>query len=131
MSDSVLIILIHQAIFQGMFFAKNISLRRRLGMPIRGMDREATLSIGFFTLFIVISLLLGLFEEPLGTFNLLTRTGALTITLALLSMNLLVGAESLIGLKDSCRVGVLENQQTDLIEEEIYRSQGIHTSSPI
>lgn len=121
MSGSVLIILIHQTIFQGMFFAKSISLRRRLEMPIRGRNREATLSVGFFALFIIISLLLGLFENPPGTFNLLTRTSALTIALALLSINLLVGAASLIGLKDSWRVGVLEEQQTDLIKEGIYR----------
>ena len=34
MSGSVIIILVHQTIFQGMFFAKNISLGRRL----RGAD---------------------------------------------------------------------------------------------
>ncbi len=121
MGSSGVIILIHQTIFQGMFFAKNILLRRRLGIPIRGSNREATMSVVFFALFIIISLLLGLFEDPLGTFNLLTRTSALTITLALLSVNLLVGAASLIGLKDSWRVGVLEDQQTGLIEEGIYR----------
>jgi len=121
MGSSGVIILIHQTIFQGMFFAKNILLRRRLGIPIRGSNREATMSVVFFALFIIISLLLGLFEDPLGTFNLLTRTSALTITLALLSVNLMVGAASLIGLKDSWRVGVLEDQQTDLIEEGIYR----------
>jgi protein-S-isoprenylcysteine O-methyltransferase Ste14 len=121
MSGSVLIILIHQTIFQGMFFAKNISLRRRLGIPIRGRNREATLSVGFIVLFILISLLFSLFDAPFGTFNLLSRTSALTITFALLSMNLLVGIASLIGLKDSWRVGVIENQQTDLIERGIYR----------
>jgi len=121
MSGSVLIVLIHQTIFQGMFFAKNISLRRRLGIPIRGSNREAIMSVVFIALFIFISLLLGLFDAPFGTFNLLTRTTALTITLTLLSMNLLVGAASLIGLKDSWRVGVLEEQRTDLIEEGVYR----------
>jgi protein-S-isoprenylcysteine O-methyltransferase Ste14 len=120
MSDSVLIILIHQTIFQGMFFAKNISLRRRLGMPIRGRNREATLSVGFIILFILISLLLGLFDAPYGTFNLLKRTSALAVTLTLLVTNLLVGIASLIGLRDSWRVGVLEDQQTDLIEKGIY-----------
>jgi len=121
LSGSVLIILIHQTIFQGMFFAKNISLRRRLGVPIRGRNREATLSVVFIALFILISLLLGLFDAPFGTFNLLTRTAALIITLVFLSMNLLVGAASLRGLRDSWRVGVLEDQQTDLIEEGVYR----------
>lgn len=120
MTGSVLIILIHQTIFQGMFFAKNISLRRRLGMPIRGSNREATMSVVFFALFIIISILLGLFDAPLGTFKLLKRTSSLAVALALLVMNLLVGVASLIGLRDSWRVGVLEDQQTDLIEGGIY-----------
>ena len=121
MGCSVLIILIHQTIFQGMFFSKNILLRRRLGIPSRGRNREATMSVVFFALFIIISILFGLFNTPFGTFNLLTRTTALTIALMLLAMNLLVGAASLIGLKDSWRVGVLEEQRTDLIEGGIYR----------
>ena len=120
MSGSALIILIHQTIFQGMFFAKNISLRRRLRTPIRGSNREATMSVVFFALFIIISLLLGLLDAPLGTFYLLTKTGALIVALMLLAVNLLVGVASLVGLMDSWRVGVLEDQQTDLIEAGIY-----------
>jgi protein-S-isoprenylcysteine O-methyltransferase Ste14 len=121
MSSSVLIILIHQIIFQGMFFAKNISLRRKLGIPIRGRNREATMSVVFFALFIIISLLLGSLDAPFGTLNLLTKSSVLTIALTLLAMNLLVGVASLIGLKDSWRLGVLEDQKTDLIEGGIYR----------
>ena len=78
------------------------------------------MSVVFFALFIIISILLGLFDAPFGTFNLLTRTTALAVALTLLVTNLLVGAASLIGLKDSWRVGVLEDQQTDLIEGGIY-----------
>ncbi len=121
MYDSVLVILIHQTIFQGMFVAKNISLRHRLGIPVRGRNREANLSIIFFSLFIALSILLGLFDKPFGTVNLAARTTALGVALALLAVNVLVGAASLIGLRDSWRVGVLENQQTDLIEGGIYR----------
>jgi hypothetical protein len=47
-----------------MFFAKNIALRGKLGMPIRGRNREANLSIVFFGLFIIVSLLLGVFDAP-------------------------------------------------------------------
>ncbi|MCJ7683226.1 MAG: isoprenylcysteine carboxylmethyltransferase family protein [Desulfobacteraceae bacterium] len=121
MKGSVLIILFHQIIFQGMFFAKNISLRRKLGMPIRGRNREANLSIGFFGLFTILSVFLGLFNAPLGTVNLVAGSTALITVLALLAVNLLVGAASLTGLRDSWRVGVLEDQQTDLIEGGIYR----------
>lgn len=104
-----------------MFFAKNILLRRRLGKPIRGGNREANLSIGFIGLFITLSILLGLFDAPLGMVHFVTRSTALTVALTLLAVNLLGGAASLIGLKDSWRVGVLEGQETALIEEGIYR----------
>ena len=113
--------MIHQSVFQGMFFAKNILLRRKLGKPIRGGNREANLSIGFFSLFIALSVLLGLSSTPLGMVHLVARNTALTIALALLSLNLLVGAVSLAGLKDSWRVGVLEDQETELIDDGIYR----------
>lgn len=115
-----LIIVIHQIVFQGMFFAKNISLRRRLGMPIRGRNREAILSVVFIGLFILLSVVLALLDSPFGTVAVLTRNAALTIALVHLAVNLLVGAASLVGLKDSWRVGVLEDQQTELVEGGIY-----------
>lgn len=104
-----------------MFFVKNISLHRRLGMPIRGRNREANLSLGFFSLFIIVSVVLGLFDAPFGTVNLVGTSTALAVALALLAVNLLVGAASLVGLRDSWRVGVLEDRQTELIEGGIYR----------
>ena len=121
MRSSVLIIVIHQVIFQGMFFAKNIALRRRLGMPIRGKNREAAFSIAFVGLFILVSVVLGLLDAPRGTVAFLPRNAALALALALLAVNLLVGAAALIGLRDSWRVGVLEDQHTDLVEGGMYR----------
>jgi len=44
----------------------------------------------------------------------------LAIALTLLVINLFVGVASLIGLRDSWRVGVMEDQQTDLIKGGIY-----------
>lgn len=121
MSVAVAIILTHQLAFQGMFFAKNILLQRRLGVSIRGENPEARLSIVFFALFILCSVLLGLSNDSFGTVELLARNTALTIALVLLAVNLLIGAASLVGLGDAWRVGVLEDQQTDLVERGIYR----------
>jgi protein-S-isoprenylcysteine O-methyltransferase Ste14 len=121
MSGSAIIILIHQIIFQGMFFIKNISLHRKLRTPIRGGNREAILSVGFIIIFILISFLLSLFKSPFGTFNLLKRSSTLAVALTLIVANLLIAVASLMGLRDSWRVGVLEDQQTDLIEKGIYR----------
>ncbi len=122
MKGPLLIILTHQIVFQGMFFAKNISLRRRLRMPIRGRNREANLAAGFFGLFIIFSVLLGLSDAPPGTVNQVAGSTATAVALSLLAVNLFVGAASLVGLRDSWRVGVLEDQHTDLIEGWIYRS---------
>jgi len=121
MRTSALIIMIHQVVFQGMFFAKNISLRRKLRVPLRGRNREAILAIGFISLFLLSSIVLASLEAPMGTVAVLTTSGALAIALSLLAMNLVVGAASLVGLRDSWRVGVLEDQHTDLVEEGIYR----------
>ena len=121
MSESLTIIVIHQIVFQGMFFAKNRYLSRKLGLPIRGKNREARASVVFFFLFIACSILLALFSVPLATVDLLEHGSARAIALVLLTVNTLIGAASLKGLKDSWRVGVLENQQTELIEEGIYR----------
>lgn len=121
MSEYALIIIIHQIIFQSLFFAKNILLRRKLGTTIRGRNREADLSIGFFAVFIITSFLLSLFSNSAGTINLLANNTASTFALVLLAINLLIGSASLIGLKDSWRVGILHNQQTDLIETGIYQ----------
>ena len=60
MNESTSLILLHQLLFQGMFFAKNISLQRKLGIPIRGFNLEANLSIAFFVLFIAAAIYLSL-----------------------------------------------------------------------
>ena len=78
------------------------------------------MSIIFFSIFIIVSILLGLIDATFGTFHLLTKTNALIVSIILLVINVLVGMASLIGLKDSWRVGVLEDQQTSLIETGIY-----------
>lgn len=121
MNGSVIIILIHQFVFQGMFFTKNILLGRRLGRPIRGMNQEANLSIGFIGLFITLSILLALFDATFGTVHIAAGSTALSVALSLLTVSIFGAAASLIGLKDSWRVGVLEGQETDLIEQGIYR----------
>ena len=41
MTHDTWLIVLHQLLFQGMFFAKNILLERRLGQPIRGFNPEA------------------------------------------------------------------------------------------
>lgn len=121
MRSSAIIILSHQIVFQGLFIAKNILLRQKLGMAVRGRNQEANLSIVFFCLYITVSFLFSLINVSFGTVSLISKTVATAAALILLAVNLLIGTASLIGLKDSWRVGILEDQQTDLIEGGIYR----------
>jgi len=45
----------------------------------------------------------------------------MVVGLGLLALNLIISAVSLMGLKDSWRVGVLEDQKTELVATGIYR----------
>jgi protein-S-isoprenylcysteine O-methyltransferase Ste14 len=120
-SESTLIVLIHQIVFQGMFFAKNVFLRIKLGVTVRGRNREANISIVFFVLFIIVSFFLAEADIPFGTVGLISRAIARAVSIALLAVSLLIETTSFIGLGDSWRVGVLEDQETVLVEAGIYR----------
>jgi protein-S-isoprenylcysteine O-methyltransferase Ste14 len=119
-SEQALIILLHQLLFQGMFLAKNVALRRKLGQPIRGSNSEANLAIASLVLFIGLALLLALTDSAVGRVELLTAPVALSLCLALLAANLLIGLASLKQLGDSWRVGVIDGQRTELVQDGIY-----------
>lgn len=121
MNDAVLVIVVHQLLYQGMFFTKNALLRRRLGQPIRGRNPEATLSISFFAGFIALSLWLAYSGSDWGRYPRLSDDAALLLSLPLLAANLVIGLVSLRDLGDSWRVGVIEEQQTALVDTGIYR----------
>lgn len=116
-----IIILIHQLIFQGMFAVKNIFVLRKTGLQIRGRNIEASLSIGFFILFIVLTLAMGFLETSWGKISILNDFTAAILGCLILVFSLLVSAASLINMKDSWRIGVVEDQKTNLITSGIYR----------
>ena len=120
MTSDTWLILLHQLVFQGMFFTKNILLRRRLGQPIRGYNLEANLSIAFFVIFIGVALWLSL--GP-GSHRATGLAGGAAQAIAGLFMlaSLGIAAASLKDLGDSWRVGVIEEQETELIETGVYR----------
>ncbi len=121
MIEAWLIILIHQSVFQGMFATKNVILHKRTGKQIRGKNIEATASILFFIVFIGAALIIGFFKLSFGEAHIFSHSFAIIIGLLLLILNLIVSAASLVHLRDSWRVGVLENQKTELIISGIYR----------
>lgn len=119
--EILVIILIHQLIFQGMFVAKNIILSRRINKNIRGNNIEANTSIAFFALFISVALLDSYFNLPYGEVTLFSHQLSLVIGLIFIVLNLLISAASLNDLKDSWRVGIVDEQKTDLISSGIYK----------
>lgn len=121
MPDIWIIIILHQLVFQGMFVIKNSFLRNKIGQQIRGKNIEATLSILYFASFIVVALIISTISQPVGESLLLDKTYSMIFGLVLLCFNLIISTASLINLKDSWRVGVLENQKTELITSGIYR----------
>ncbi|MFT4614276.1 MAG: protein-S-isoprenylcysteine O-methyltransferase Ste14 [Bacteroidia bacterium] len=115
------LIILHQLLFQGMFFAKNFRLKRRLDGPIRGSNLEANLAIGLFVIFILVAIAQAILNGPPGPDAALPANLTQTAGLVLLLASLLIARSALKDLGDSWRVGVLQNQQTDLIERGIYR----------
>ena len=121
MNEAALIILGHQLLFQGAFFVKNITLKHRLGAPVRGDNREARRAIYFFTLFILLALVLALGQTPFGRWNLVPDEVAEGLCLLLLLGNMGLGLASLWNLGESWRVGILDDQATELVKTGIYR----------
>lgn len=120
MAETWVVILGHQLIFQGMFVMKNFLLQRKTGKQIRGKNIEATISIAFFAAFIGAAMWLSVLTQPLGRIHLLNNLLAMTLGLGLLFLSLVVSGASLKNMKDSWRVGVLEDQTTDLVTTGIY-----------
>jgi protein-S-isoprenylcysteine O-methyltransferase Ste14 len=126
MTESVVVIVVHQIMFQGMFFAKNIILSRRLGKPIRGANTEANTFIGFFVFFLGLTIYLASRNDVSVISYSLPDTAANILGIILMGASAVIAWASLKDLGDSWRVGVIEEQQTALIDTGIYR----HTRNP-
>jgi protein-S-isoprenylcysteine O-methyltransferase Ste14 len=121
MNEATLVILVHQVLFQTCFMVKNIVLSRKLGVSVRGNNPEARRAILFFVLFIVLSLALAASGNQWASLHWLPEQAALGLCVLVLACNLVFGIASLRDLRESWRVGVLENQATELVEDGIYR----------
>ncbi len=120
MNKITLILLLHQFLLQGMFISKNIILSKQTGKQIKGKNREAILATLFFILFIILSFMFSIQNEPFGKIINQHNSIYTGIGLIILILNLIVSATALIHLRDSWRVGVLENQKTNLVTTGIY-----------
>ncbi len=120
MNESTLALIIHQLVFQGMFIAKNLLLRRKLGQPIRGNNTEANIAIGFFVVFIGLSLYIAAGSAGPFTVRVVPIALAKFIGYVLMIASVIVALASLWHLGNSWRVGVIEEQQTLLVRDGIY-----------
>jgi protein-S-isoprenylcysteine O-methyltransferase Ste14 len=120
-TSTFVIIVVHQALFQGMFVAKNLILRKRLGRSIRGRNREALAAIFCYIVFIVVSVFLSMLRVPIGAISMPTFVVRVVVSLPLLAATLAISAAALVGLQQSWRVGVREGERTELIQSGIYR----------
>lgn len=116
-----IIICLHQALFQVMFLCKNILLKKKLGRAIRGSSPQVNVAIVFFILFIGLAIFFSLKPFPAGTIGNPGDNLATFAAFALLATNLFLSAASLMHLKDSWRVGVIEEQKTVLVTTGVYR----------
>jgi len=107
-------------IFQGMFLTKNIILKRKIKTKIRGNNAEAHIFVIFFVLFMIATMMFGFELTQFGQVTFLNYFHSTIAGIGLLVLNLIISTASLMGLKDSWRVGVIENHKTVLITSGIY-----------
>lgn len=107
-----------------MFIVKNIVLSKKLKKPIRGKNKEASLSIFLFAITINIAIFSILFEYINQLFipiPALSNNYFIFIGIALLIVNLIISFLALTQMKDSWRVGIKEEDKTELIKGGIFK----------
>ena len=121
MIETWIILVIHQTLFQGMFVLKNLILKQKIGIQIRGTNKEASIATSFIAMFIVVALIFSFLREPIGTIELPYNQFLSILGSSLLFLSLIVAGASLVGLRDSWRIGIIEEQKTTLITSGIYK----------
>jgi len=123
--DTIKIILIsHLFLFESMFFVKNIMLSKKLKGSVRGKNKEASISIILFTVTIIIaitSILSEYLNELFIPIPVLSNDYLIFLGMFLLLLNLIISFLALIQMRDSWRVGIKEDDKTDLIISGIFK----------
>jgi len=104
------------------FMTRNLLVRKRTGRPVRAGDRFVALSVISSTLCFVVAILST--NEPvyrsMGAISSLRHPLASIAGLTLLGISIILVWVVSAQLKDSWRVGVHEDQQTELIQDGLY-----------
>jgi len=118
------IIISHLFLFESMFFIKNIMLSKKLKGSVRGKNKEASISIILFAVTIIIaiiSILSGYLNELFIPIPVLSNDYLIFLGMFLLLLNLIISFLALIQMRDSWRVGIKEDDKTDLIMSGIFK----------
>lgn len=119
-----IIIISHLILFESMFFIKNILLSKKLKDSVRGKNKEASISIFLFSVTIIIaisSILSEYLNELFIPIPILSNDYIIFIGMFLLFLNLIISFLALIQMRDSWRVGIKEDDKTELINSGIFR----------
>lgn len=120
----LLIAAIHLVIFQLLFLIKNIVTAKRTGFGVRGKNSEANIAIICF-IFTFITVFTTLVVNPAPALTLFTPLWSVPTPVGvtgvfLLIMSLTVSATALVQMKNSWRVGVKENDSSELISHGVF-----------
>ena len=118
-----IIIISHLFLFESMFIIKNIVLSKKLKGSVRGENKEASYSILFFIVTIIIAITSVLSENLNELFipvPLLSNDYTIFIGVFLLFLNLIISFLALIQMRDSWRVGIKEDDKSKLINDGIF-----------
>ncbi|MDP3684763.1 MAG: isoprenylcysteine carboxylmethyltransferase family protein [Ignavibacteria bacterium] len=119
-----IIIISHLFLFELMFIIKNIVLSRKLKGSVRGKNKEASISILLFIVTIIIAIT-SIFSKNLNDLFIpipaLSNDYIIILGMILLFLNLIISFYALIQMRDSWRVGIKENDKTELVNSGIFR----------
>jgi protein-S-isoprenylcysteine O-methyltransferase Ste14 len=126
MSHNIITIILisHLFLFESMFFVKNIMLSKKLKGSVRGKNKEASISIILFAVTIIIaitSILSEYLNELFIPIPVLSNDYLIFLGMFLLLLNLIISFLALIQMRDSWRVGIKEDDKTDLIMSGIFK----------
>ena len=119
-----IIILLHLFLFESMFIVKNIVLSKKLKGSVRGKNKEASISIFLFfvTISIAVSSILSEYlNELFIPIHILSNNYIIFIGIVLLFLNLIISFLALTQMRDSWRVGIKEEDKTELINVGIFK----------
>jgi protein-S-isoprenylcysteine O-methyltransferase Ste14 len=107
-----------------MFIVKNIVLSKKLKGSVRGKNKEASISIFLFfvTISIAVSSILSEYlNELFIPIHILSNNYIIFIGIVLLFLNLIISFLALTQMRDSWRVGIKEEDKTELINVGIFK----------